>query len=56
MPRTFRTRSRPERFIACFAGDLLAETRAASRPIRVALVSVETGERLTYTQLNGSRE
>lgn len=34
-----------------FAGDLLAE-RARITPDRVALVSVETGERLTYTQLN----
>jgi fatty-acyl-CoA synthase len=34
-----------------FAGDLLAE-RARITPDRVALVSVETGERLTYAQLN----
>jgi fatty-acyl-CoA synthase len=34
-----------------FAGDLLAE-RARITPDRVALISVETGERLTYAQLN----
>jgi fatty-acyl-CoA synthase len=34
-----------------FAGDLLAE-RARITPDRVALVSVETGERPTYAQLN----
>jgi fatty-acyl-CoA synthase len=34
-----------------FAGDLLAE-RARITPDRVALVSVETGERLTYAQIN----
>jgi len=34
-----------------FAGDLLAE-RARITPDRVALVSVEAGERLTYAQLN----
>jgi fatty-acyl-CoA synthase len=34
-----------------FAGDLLAE-RARITPNRVALVSVETGERLTYAQIN----
>jgi fatty-acyl-CoA synthase len=34
-----------------FAADLLAE-RARITPDRVALISVETGERLTYAQLN----
>ena len=34
-----------------FAGDLLAE-RARITPDRVALISVETGARLTYAQLN----
>jgi fatty-acyl-CoA synthase len=34
-----------------FAGDLLAE-RARITPDRIALISVETGERLTYAQLN----
>jgi fatty-acyl-CoA synthase len=34
-----------------FAGDLLAE-RARITPDRVALISVETGERLTYAQIN----
>jgi fatty-acyl-CoA synthase len=34
-----------------FAGDLLAE-RARITPDRAALISVETGERLTYAQIN----
>jgi fatty-acyl-CoA synthase len=34
-----------------FAGDLLAE-RARITPDRIALISVETGERLTYAQLS----
>ncbi|HEX3577739.1 MAG TPA: long-chain fatty acid--CoA ligase [Thermoanaerobaculia bacterium] len=34
-----------------FAGDLLAE-RARITPDRVALISVETGERLTYAEIN----
>jgi fatty-acyl-CoA synthase len=34
-----------------FAGDLLAE-RARITPDRVALISVDTGERLTYAQVN----
>ncbi|HEV7570352.1 MAG TPA: long-chain fatty acid--CoA ligase [Thermoanaerobaculia bacterium] len=34
-----------------FAGDLLAE-RARITPDRIALISVESGERLTYAQLN----
>ncbi|MEO6487160.1 MAG: class I adenylate-forming enzyme family protein, partial [Thermoanaerobaculia bacterium] len=38
-----------------FDGDLLAE-RARVTPDRLALVSVETGERLTYAQLNDRAE
>jgi fatty-acyl-CoA synthase len=38
-----------------FDGDLLSE-RARVTPKRVALVSVETGERITYAELNGRAE
>src|SRR5687767_12814444 len=38
-----------------FDGDLLSE-RARVTPDRLALVSVETGERLTYAQLNERAE
>ncbi|MGZ5494190.1 MAG: AMP-binding protein, partial [Thermoanaerobaculia bacterium] len=38
-----------------FDGDLLAE-RARITPEKLALVSIETGERLTYAQLNDRAE
>ena len=38
-----------------FDGDLLAE-RARVTPDKLALVSVETGERLTYAELNARAE